>query len=297
MDNSPVFQRKVKEGFVGQKMVVLSPDKQKKAIENPLFGHLYPTAVGYYPKASHHDRERLKGSEQYILLYCVGGQGWIALNNQEIILNANTFYIIPKGVPHHYGSSGKDPWSIYWMHFLGDQSSLFYRRFELSTGEGAKNIAYKEARLEEFHYLMSSLEDDISSEVAEIIYVKTFSLISSFLYEDISLRPAKDDVISSSINYMKEHLKESLQVNDLAAERNLSVSHFSYLFRRKTGFSPIQFFINLRLQKACQQLYFTSFSIKEICQEVGFDDPYYFSRIFKKQMGQSPTDYRKQYKG
>ncbi|TXK44314.1 AraC family transcriptional regulator [Pontibacter qinzhouensis] len=297
MDNSPVVPIKIKEGFVGQQMVVLSPDKMKMAKENMLFGYLYPTAVGYYPRASHHDRERPNGSEQYILLYCVGGQGWIEMDGNEIELHANTFYIIPKGLPHHYGSSEKEPWSIYWIHFSGEQAAQFYRRFEVNAGKEAIYIAYKEAWLEEFYSLMASLEDEISSEAAEFIYIKTVKLLSDLIYHDKSQQLAEDDAISASVSYMKKHLKENIQVQELAAQQNLSVSHFSSLFRKKTGFSPIQFFINLKLQKACQFLYFTPLSMKEICQEVGFDDPFYFSRIFKKQMGQAPSDYRKQYKG
>ena len=72
----------------------------------------------------------------------------------------------------------------------------------------------------------------------------------------------------------------------------LSVSHFTYLFKNKTGFTPIEYFNHLKIQQACQYLLFTELRVKEISYELGIDDPYYFTRIFTKVMGMSPNTYR-----
>src|SRR6266540_4060776 len=73
---------------------------------------------------------------------------------------------------------------------------------------------------------------------------------------------------------------------------NLSPSHFSYLFKKKTGFPPIEYFNHLKVQKACQYLLFTNLRIKEIALEIGISDSYYFSRMFTKVMGVPPTTYK-----
>ena len=73
---------------------------------------------------------------------------------------------------------------------------------------------------------------------------------------------------------------------------NLSASHFSSLFRKATGMSPMDYFIHLKLQKACLLLYSSDTKIKKIAHTIGYDDPYYFSRLFKKYLNISPDQYR-----
>jgi AraC family transcriptional regulator of arabinose operon len=67
---------------------------------------------------------------------------------------------------------------------------------------------------------------------------------------------------------------------------------FSDLFKRHYGTSPMAYFSELRMQRARELLSFTKMSVKEIAAELGFDDPLYFSRAFKKVSGMSPRDYR-----
>jgi AraC-like DNA-binding protein len=91
---------------------------------------------------------------------------------------------------------------------------------------------------------------------------------------------------------MRKELSARLTVEDMALKNNLSASHFSSLFRKATGMSPMDYFIHLKLQKACLQLHSTEIKIKNIALEIGYEDPYYFSRLFKKHMNVSPDVYR-----
>jgi AraC-like DNA-binding protein len=91
---------------------------------------------------------------------------------------------------------------------------------------------------------------------------------------------------------MQDHIDKSLTLADLAANVNYSPSHYSSWFKNKTGFSPIEYFNQLKIQKACQYLQFTDLRIKEIAFIIGIHDAYYFTRLFGKTMGFSPKDYR-----
>jgi transcriptional regulator GlxA family with amidase domain len=93
--------------------------------------------------------------------------------------------------------------------------------------------------------------------------------------------------IEESIGYMMRHLDRPLRVSTLATEVNISPSHFFYLFKRHVGRTPIDYFIRLRLQHACRLLEETEMSVKAIAYTLGYDDPFYFSRL-KFYPGNSP---------
>jgi len=297
MDNSTKEPTKIAEGFIGQAMLVLPPDRQRAILANGLCKGFYATAIGYYPHASYHDRERLNGSEQYILLYCVDGKGWIKLNGAEYQLIPNTYIILPKNIPHHYGSSSKEPWSIYWLHFSGEQADLLYSRYVAYGEEGPRYLPYQENRIELFQQIIQALENDSGNAEIELTYLKLLQFVGSFIYTDSASKESSiDDAITASVKFMKQNLQKNFSIQELAGQANYSVSRYSELFRLKTGYAPIQYFIQLKIQKSCQYLYFSKMNIKEICKEIGFDDPYYFSRMFKKQMGMPPLQYRKMQK-
>jgi AraC family transcriptional regulator of arabinose operon len=296
MSVSTIDVKKVKEGFLGQQMIVLPPNIKKAVMKNPLIKRFHLTAIGFYPHASYHDRERKSGTSQYILLYCTEGTGQLVVNNTSIILKPNTYYILPKNIPHHYKSSQADPWSIYWVHFIGEFTDFLYKRY-LETKDQPIQIAYDEKRIQLFDEIFELLENSFEMRNLEVINIKLLDFISSLIYlREISPSLHENDVVSSSIAYMKKNFKEQHFVTALAKQQNLSVSHYSRLFRNKTGSSPNQYFNQLKVQKSCQYLYFTDRNIKEICAELGFDDPYYFSRLFKKLIGMSPVNYKNQHR-
>jgi AraC-like DNA-binding protein len=109
--------------------------------------------------------------------------------------------------------------------------------------------------------------------------------------------PRYEDLTSRAITFMKQNMSKKIGLEDMANHCEVSVSHFCLLFKRKTSHTPIEFLNNLRIQQACQLLDLTNLNISEISDKLGFSDPFYFSRVFKKSIGQSPRDYRKQKSG
>jgi transcriptional regulator GlxA family with amidase domain len=99
--------------------------------------------------------------------------------------------------------------------------------------------------------------------------------------------------IEQSIAYMKQHLDRPLKAAALAAQASVSLSHFFALFKRETGYTPIDYFIHLRMDRARELLGATSLSVKEVATLLGYDDPFYFSRVFKTVTQLAPTQYRR----
>lgn len=285
----------LEEGFIGQKRIVLPPDIQNKQAANKLIQQFYITAIGYYPNAMHHQIHRPEGAPDFIFIYCETGEGTIIVDGHPFDLSPNTYFIIPKGVPHQYKSSESLPWTIYWAHFNGPAAkTLFKRGLGIDKELRIKTFAFNESIFQLFNQTLAMLEHNYKTAQLEVTNLNFLHFLSRFVYhEQINHNIYDNDNISLSIKFMKENLSKSIALDELASRSGISASHFALLFKKKMGVAPIHYFNQLKIQKSCQYLYFTKSSIKVICQELGFDDPYYFSRLFKKCMGVSPYHYRK----
>jgi AraC-like DNA-binding protein len=98
--------------------------------------------------------------------------------------------------------------------------------------------------------------------------------------------------VELTLAYMAENLDKPLQVATLAAHANLSPSHFFALFKQMTGCPPMDYFTKLRMRHACRLLDSTSARVKEVAAALGYDDPFYFSRVFKSVSAVAPVHYR-----
>ncbi len=96
---------------------------------------------------------------------------------------------------------------------------------------------------------------------------------------------------------MRANLARSLPLRELSRHAGLSPTRYSAIFREQTGFSSVEHHIRLRMQAACHCLDTTALNVKEVAAKLGYDDPYYFSCIFRKILGCSPLAYRRSVKG
>ncbi|MDV6169771.1 helix-turn-helix domain-containing protein [Flavobacterium sp. DG1-102-2] len=290
----------IKQGFLGQRMIVLPKNIISGIKKNPLIASLYFSDIGFFPNASHHEIRRKNGSKQYILIYCYKGEGVISVENREVIVKANTYYIIPPGVAHSYYAKESNPWSIYWLHFTGVQAPYFYEKFAAQHPDGVPLLSLEERRISLFDSLISVMESGYSESNLEYANLSLWQLLNAFLYDrffaDEVRKNSENNTVDAVIEYMKKNLDSVLKIDIIAAHFNYSPSHFFTLFKKRTGYSPIHYFNYLKIQKACQYLSFTTMSVKEISFALGFNDPLYFSRLFKKIMSTPPLQYRKEYR-
>lgn len=286
-----------KDGFKGQRSVVLPEMIVNIAKSDPLTSSLYITDIGYYPHAQNHYRQRLKPITEHVLIYCVEGAGWYELYDKRTILKAGEFVILPAGVPHTYGASD-NPWTIYWVHFSGEHSSIYAKGAQtpqsidvkVNSRIGNRNLLFDEMlvtlekgeQLEDLRYVSSLLH----------YYLATMR----YLYQYRHAQPDKSIApIDAVIHYMKENIETHITLEDIARYMGYSVSHFSAFFRQHTGHSPIQYLNIIRIERACELMRETDLKLNQISNLVGIEDNYYFSRLFSKQMGMSPTAYRAQF--
>lgn len=289
------------QGFSGQVLHFCAPALREEIRRHPLCAGLHAIHLGYFPRAQHHYVSRPVGIADSILIYCDAGRGWFEVDGERQALGPCQALLIPEGKPHSYGAEADDPWTIYWVHFGGTVAAGY--NVLLPKNEYVIPVAHR-----------TSLELKRMFEVAFRAIssgwnVRTMLLVSHILryqlglifFEGPKLWGATSRLVvhdlSGSLQFMRENLTRPLSLSELARKAGISPSRYSALFKEQTGISPIEHHIRLRMQAACHLLDTTPMSIKEIAVRLGYEDPYYFSRIFCKVTGSSPTAYRSEVKG
>lgn len=288
---------KRKAGFEGEKMISLPPKILSSAIGRcPEFFHLYITHIGYFPKAAAHFRERKKGCEDNIFIYCVLGKGYFVIDNKKFEISANMFINIPATDKYiRYWADDQDPWTIYWVHFKGEKINDFNKSLAISLNTGPEHIPFNQQAIDIWNGIYECLDMGYGIRNLSNASFCLYNFLATFYFSENHMQVEKEqkaDLVTKAILYMKDNINKKLRNEDLSENYSISNSHFAYLFRKKTGMSPIDYFIHLKIQHACQLLYSNNDKIKVIAMNLGYEDQYYFSRIFKKCMGISPEQYR-----
>lgn len=286
-------------GFEGELIIEIPKVATSHCEQLPLIGQLFISRMGYYPKALHHYYQRPNGISQAILLYCTDGQGWIELNGSTSQVHAGEVFVLPVDVPHSYGADPQNPWSIYWLHINGALCGAAATTVMNRDDEPFRAIpvGFSDERNALFIHIANTLlkgysaSNLLQANLALPHYLSSFIAPEHFGSQKASASDASPT--EKAITYMQENLSNSLSLDNIARSVNLSVSFFSRKFKKDTGYAPIEYFNYLRIQKACQLLHFSTWRINEVASAIGIDDPFYFSRLFKQQMGLSPAHYRK----
>lgn len=289
---------KIADGFKDEKAIILPYNIRQYLSDNEITRQLYVTHIGYYPNAKYHYRERSKGANQYIFIYCEDGKGWIEHKDQEHMISRHQGFILPPNEKHAYGSINSAPWTIYWIHFSGENASMFSSIVgKVFSIEDSDKSRYGD-RLLLFEEIYQNLEMGYNPENLEYTTFCLMHFLASVKYVD-QFREIKNvkeqNIIQRSILFMKNNLENKISLHDIAKSVGYSSSHFGNIFLEKTSFTPMEYYNQLKLQRASSLLQFSDLTIKEIAFRLGYYDPFHFSKSFKQEMNLSPREYRKKY--
>ena len=271
------------------------------ALQHAQLRDLLPTDIGFFPTAAGHLRERIIGVDQAIFIYCTHGAGWCELSGQRHAVKPGDLVVIPPNVPHAYGADESRPWSIFWVHATGASIKTSLEELGISVTCPVVSIGQDARLLSLFDEVIDVLENGYTP--SHLLYAtRALAHLLGLIvwhrqqrWQGEAIEPAQK--VTQSIAFMKSHLNRPLKVSQLAAMANLSISHYSALFKGQTGYAPMDYFIRLRMHQACQLLDNTTLSIKEVATALGYADQFYFSRLFKALNDLSPSEYRLVHKG
>ncbi len=230
------------------------------------------------------------GRDDYYLQVMTAGRltAWVDGTPQDF--SQGMFILYKPHTPYHYALAEGETMTYNWIHFTG-----FHAGRLLST------LGIEPMRLYRFHADMREIDRLFGELFREFIERGAgfddacgarLTLLLTVLARCMETESAVSPRSLRSLRYLHCHYTEEISIAELAAMEHLSESRYRSVFRDCTGFSPNEYRIALRMQRACDLLLHTADTLAEIAQTCGYSDTMYFSRIFKQKLGVTPGEYR-----
>lgn len=230
-----------------------------------------------------------KSRHDFYLIYVIGGNMPVCLQNETQTLYPGNYIIIEPETAYTQIFSEKNI-AYYWIHFTGRDVYRILKDLNITT-----NVVHKSEINESIENCFKKIFKEFVIRDSCFIPMTASLLIETLTY--LSRSSSSPSLLPiNSIKYIYDNYNKDISLEKLAAMENLSTSRFRTVFKNHTGESPLEFIITLRINTACHYLKNSSMSVEEISNIVGYTNPFYFSRLFKRKIGKSPKQYSKAHK-
>lgn len=243
---------------------------------------------------------RPRGRLDFQLLYVASGKTHFYFEEgKDTVVSAGNMVLYRPKEPQKYVYYGSEQAEVYWVHFTGSN----VRNILKSYGITNDMRVIPAGTLLEYSRIFKQMIQELQQcragyeELLAMLLRQIFIIISRQMTKERTLKSDYlDTEMELALEYFNTNYNKDLNVEDYAASRGMSVSWFIRTFKQYAGTTPMQYIVALRITNAQMLLETTNYNVTEIGNFVGYDNPLYFSRIFKKQKGFSPSEYRKQLK-
>ncbi|TDE15481.1 helix-turn-helix transcriptional regulator [Dyadobacter psychrotolerans] len=263
-------------------------------------GHNLHPAKKSYPDQNHPDSyyfnwEKGRRLDEFQLVYISGGGGVFESENlPPTIVEAGTAFLLFPNVWHRYKPAHNTGWEEFWVGFGGHYSEYLMRQECFSPESPLLKIGFDAELLAVFLRLVDTLKYEglAHKQISSCLVIQLLGLIYASALMSKTVRTRKEKLIHQIRYEIHENWMIPISMEDLAAKHDVGYVWFRKAFKEITGTSPGQYHLNIKLDKASQMLRQTTLSVSEIAYQAGFESEFYFSRIFKKKMGNAPSQYR-----
>lgn len=239
---------------------------------------------------------RPKGRIDYQLLYIASGKAHFEFEKgKEQIVPAGHMVLYRPKEMQKYTYYVEDKPEVYWIHFTGSDVKKMLKKYGLPsqdhvfyTGTSSDYQRLFRTMIQELQLCKPHYEDTLALQLQEL-----FITISRYSASKTKESGYAQKEIESAIQYFNENYSENIRIEDYAASKHMSVSWFIRNFKQYNKITPLNYILSIRIANAKNLLENTSYNVSQIAEIVGYDNPLYFSRLFHKQVGFSPSEYRK----
>lgn len=235
--------------------------------------------------------------DHFLIHFVMHGKGNFVLDNVSYEIKENQGFIIYPGETTYYQADETEPWTYRWVGFNGGNCEIILK----NMGFNARNPVFIFEDSQDIRKIFSEMktvtESTKSGQLCLAGYL--YMLFSRMLPKENpdgkqieQLYATSKEYVAGAMEYILKNYSNRITVNDISEYIGLNRSYFGSIFKKHTNMSPREFIIKFRLEKATELLGNEKLNISDVARSVGYDDAMLFSKMFKKQYGLSPTEYR-----
>lgn len=231
---------------------------------------------------------------QHAVMYIVEGHGFFedAYTTRREVTPGTVFYLFP-GVWHCFDPAPGTVWTEYWVLFDGHRAAARFGDL-LPSRPPVHSIGLADSIMEAYELLYELWSSSSAPDENAVSYL-LHRILGECYFRIHRLRPDhRNNLVNRALMFMRRYAERSdLDLRRFADRENISYEHFRKQFRKAVSLPPRQYFLKLKVDRARELLINSADSVKQIAFRLGFDDEYYFSRLFKSKEGVSPRQFRK----
>lgn len=261
---------------------------------------LIVTSCGTYKLYTHPKLPtwRPRGRIDFQLLYIASGKAHFHFANTEedTVVSAGNMILYRPKEPQKYEYYGEDQTEIYWVHFTGNNVTNILRSYGFTDGQKVFYCGLDPIYRQLFRAMINELQMCKNSypEMLEMYLRQIFIRLQRYFFTAFSTNNIHVvEEIDRATTYFNEHYNEQINIDEYARKNNVSTSGFIRNFKMCTGSTPMQYILSKRIYNAEILLRNPDYNVSEVARIVGYENPLYFSRAFKKIKGIAPSAYQK----
>lgn len=257
---------------------------------------LRPCGYGYFIAGPNHftSRKALAGQGLYQIFITYSGNGRFIIEGKEYIVGPNTLFMLKCDSNHEYKSLN-GIWEHEWVNFKGLSCQAYYELINPS-GPMVYDLGSNHEIPSLFHEVSKALEktDMVSYVHASTRIIQLLDAVYTHIMEQKRINMAdRRGNVERSVKYIEDHYMDKITLDDLARIAYLSKYYYTRAFNKYVGMSPYEYLNAVRISKAMNLLIVTDLSVDEVGWKTGFQGSRNLIRQFKKNLGITPREYRK----
>jgi AraC-like DNA-binding protein len=239
--------------------------------------------------------------DYYLMHHIIAGKGRFTCQGQEVELQAGDSFVIEPEQLVSYISDEKDPWYYRWIAFTGPQAAELVKFIGVSAGQPVihphhpRHVAILYRQIQNVFRMKKAGLHLKANGYLHLLLAAYEEALAPAMQDGVELDTEGETLVQQAIHYLSTQYAEPITIEGMAESLGYNRAYLSRVFKKHTKVTPVTFLLKLRVDKARQLLRERlELTVEQIASSVGFHDPLYFSKQFRRWYGTSPTDYRNQ---